>query len=207
MPGPLTAKATVTGIGIPRGMTFTVPLMQSGPNELSFLGGEPILASLPFDHVTEGMMTIHWEIVPPNGAGSKQDQPAIGCTCPTSAVHRREFGVKPLYRTLLYIGCQYNNGNDDTEASVLKKAWTVFESLNVPQAATGNVLKYWGDYTNNSTETSTLLASSDGNCDAWSSSSLMSWKPKGSTRKTGFTPWSRRRTSGTVFHRSSPCSL
>ncbi|HVS38229.1 MAG TPA: hypothetical protein VMS17_21900 [Gemmataceae bacterium] len=162
------AVGTVTGPGIPKGMTFTVPLTVKalGVYELS---GNPVAASVPFNAVTQGTMDISWKVDFQNGlvldAGTTANRFYV--TYKTEYVAQGGT-AKPLYETVLATGSQYNGGNADSDASVILNAWKVFKTLNIPRIDGGGVLGYYDTYTTPNDETSTLLRSGDGMCIAWS---------------------------------------
>jgi|GEM_PF-6337443 len=165
--GPISAIGTVTGPGVPTGMTIAAQLVHDGPNGLA--SGGSAISNIFFDRVTEGLMTIHWQLVLANG----QKLDAGTASNYLYVPYKAKYAAKPLYQTVLDTGSKYNGGAADTENSVIANAWAVFTTLEVPRngrLATDpdRFLKYYGLYNTHNKRTDLLLAGGDGNCIAWS---------------------------------------
>ncbi len=187
------AVGTVTGPGIPKGMTFTVPL------DLTLLGvytlaGNPVAAQQA--HSTQSpkaAMEIHWQVHFQNGLILDAGTAANRFYVPYAPPSVSSAGPKPLYETVLKTGCKYNGGNADTQASVIQNAWAVFHSLNVPQAVTDVPLTYYGTYTTVNDQTETLGIAATACASRGRSSSSTCWRHRASTRRTGTSRSTRNR--------------
>ena len=167
--GDLTITGDVSGLGIPKGMTFQIPVAVTGTSEKIDLSGEALLANEAFDHVTNTVLTINWKITLADGAqvnaGTTKNQLYVLYAAPVN--------TRPLYATVLQTGCVYNGGAADTDQTVLANTWKKFESLKVLRAGYGPTdknayLTYYGTWSSTFPTTSLFLSSGDGNCTAWS---------------------------------------
>jgi hypothetical protein len=91
-----------------------------------------------------------------------------------------------VYHTLVHIGCKgANTDNITTDEKMVEFVWSKFEDRYVLRVD-GTLMKYYGDWMTNNSDTNELLADADGQCDAWARLFLDVLKSQGHTEGDNF---------------------